>query len=166
MAYQFQYVGGVSKPTMHTSEKFLLFFVLDGREIPFYQLKENGLITQLFWKNPDYTVANNVAKLFVGQKGFGIPSLWYSFYIRLVDGAGPMVTIRPFSGTKSGFFFKARCHFMRQKEILQLLDGKAVSREFVLKQKLMPVEMLKRMVTVDKSFMKEGVRAIKIGAKG
>lgn len=166
MAFSFTYKGGVHKQTLYQKQQFLLFFLVDGKEIPFYRLQEQGLIQKPFWQNDDYTISvTNVCKLFLSQQGFGEPTLFFSFYFRLYahDEVAPLVTIKPFKPEGNMFHFKARGHFLKKREVLDLLDPEAKSRVFLQRQKMLPLDLLRKIITIDRSVLRQNVRQIRVG---
>lgn len=161
MAYLFDYHGGVVKPTTHTVEKFLLFFVVDGREIPMHQLQRDGLVMRMSEKTLQYTTGLTVAKLFVGQQGFGIPKKYHSFYFRFVEDRDEVVTIRPFGGEKLELHFRAKIRFMTREQTLGLLSKECESWPFVERQTPLPLDTLRAMCTVERVEDKD-VRHVRI----
>ena len=165
MALRFKFSGGVTKPTFHQTEKFLLFFVVGGREVPMYQMLRDGLVVKVKEGGDEYQTSNNVMKVFVLQSGFGIPKRYHSFYFRLVALPSAIVTILPFSGVKKdGFFFEGTCKFLSKSQITVLLDKEGESQRFVARQEALPLDTLRSMVRVDKSVLKKGVRCIRVGS--
>ncbi len=166
MAFMFDFKGGVVKPTPHTVEKFLLFFVVNGREVPLYQMQQDNLVLKPFSEHPErFTSGNNVLKLFMYMGGFGVAKRYYSFYIRLFDdtAAVPSVTIRSLSLSPTDeLFFKGKASFLKKSEVLNILDKKAQSRAFIQNQTLPPLDLLHKLITVDKSELKKGVRHIRV----
>ena len=162
LAYTFRYKGGVVKPGDHEVEKFLLFFVMEGQEIPFYQMQKESLLVRVKDTDPEWQTANNVMKLFVGQQGFNVPRRFYSFFLRLEENA-PLVTVKPFSLDRTGMFFQAQAKFLSNKDAIELIDEDSQSRKFVAKQGLLPLNVLRSMVTVDRTILRKGVRAMRIG---
>ncbi len=164
-AYQFEYNGGVWKPTDHTTEKFLLFFVVGGKEVSFHQAKREGLVAEQSRGVQQFSTGLNVAKLFVGEQGFGIRKRYHSFYLRLSPKQKHVVTIKSFSNLDNGspYFFKGTVNFLKNAEALELLDPDATSARFIGNQRALPVALLREMVAVDKSALRKGVRHIKIG---
>lgn len=189
MSYDFTYKGGVLKKSRHLNEKFLLFFIVGGKEIPIYQMKENNLV----WAKGayparlspsgvsfpqstfvptgtmeagNYATASNVVKVFLSHSGFGQQSKYYSFYLKLLSGAGNVVTIVPFSGANSGFSFKATAKFLKKKEVMEVLSEESQSWSFLQRQKMLPIDILRSVVEIDKSHVRKGIRHIKVGKKG
>jgi hypothetical protein len=169
MSYPFKFRGGVNKPTTQSTEKFLMFFVVGGAEIPLHVMMREGLV----WRQQDetgfdipdsYYTGANVAKIFTSAVSFGDPKRFHSFYIRFVKD-NPRVTIRGFGERSKTHFFEGNISFMKQSEVLALLDENNPSRGFVVRQKTLPVETLKRLITVDRSALKKGVRHIRIGKR-
>ena len=117
MALRFEFSGGIAKPTFHRMEKFLLFFLVGGREVPLYQMLQDNLVVKLKEKGDEYQTSNNVLKLFVMQTGYGLPKRYHSFYFRLLAPPNPVVTIRPFLDERKmrqDFFFRGMCRFLTQ----------------------------------------------------
>jgi hypothetical protein len=169
MSYYFKYRGGVNKPTMHSTEKFLMFFVVGGEEIPLHVMLREGLV----WRQQDqsgfdlpdsYYTGANVAKIFTSAVAFGDPKRFHSFYIRFIND-NPTVTIRGFGERSKSHFFEGKVSFLRKSEILTLLGDHNPSKGFVARQRTLPVETLKRLITVDRSELKQGVRHIRIGKR-
>ena len=165
--YEFEFRGGSAKPSEHVNEKFMLFFVVGGEEIPFYRMRSDGLVMRMAESAPRYATGNSVVKLFISQQGFGIPKRWTSFYLRLVDGAKPEVSVDPFymndQPSRSGFYFRAKAEFLRKSQILGLLREGSSSYRYAENSKLLPVEVLRQMITIDRSVLREGVRHVRMG---
>lgn len=167
--FHFQFQGGVIKPSEHSLEKFLLFFLVGGKtEVPLYQLLRDGLVQRVRDGGDEFVTSYDVAKLFVLRKGFGIAPKHYSFYMRLKERNGAVVQVLPFSGTAGGhgFYFKACCNFLTRTEVLDILPEDIESRIFVERQETLSLDLLEKMVSVDKSEMKKGIRVVRIGQKG
>jgi len=176
--YRFGFHGGVTKLTMHSQERFLLFFIVDGKEVPHYQMMKNGLLEAQQARdvndhdNPgkrrlvftDYQTYQPYGKLFVSERGFGVQSRYYSFYFKLIEAPAAKVTIHPFRGTESDFFFSSYLKFLNKEEVLALLGEGSESAKFMQRQLTLPIEVMQRMVTVDKSDLKKGVRVVRIGS--
>jgi len=73
-----------------------------------------------------------------------------------------MVTMLPFSIDRTGLFFRGKIRFLEKAEALEKLNRDALSRKFLEKQELLPVDLLRRMVKIDRSELKKGVRAVRI----
>lgn len=174
MAITFEYCGGVAKHGEHTTEKFLLFFLVGGEELPLFVLLErDGLMTRL----TDTTSYNNgmssfsyqtnldIVKVFMSTSGFGVPKRFHSFYLQLHDSDAPkqVVTIRGIMS--QNYFFRAKANFLKKSEVLKLLGRDNLSRKFLKKQPIPPVAFLRKIITIDKSEMRKGVRQIRIGRK-
>ncbi len=166
--FSLEFQGGVAKPTPHTNEKFMLFFLVNGKEIPLYQMARDGLVVKPEYENPKYLTNFNLCKVFVSQRGFGVQTRFYSFYVKLFaeDSSAPIVTVRPFSLEKTGFFLRGKFAFLRTDQVLKSLSLDNESRKWVEKQGLLPINVLRSMVTVDRSEIKKGVRAVRIQKKG
>jgi hypothetical protein len=161
--FTFSFKGGVVKPTEHSNEKFLLFFLVGEQEVPFYQMLREGIANRKEDGKEEFVTKHQICKLFTSRQGFGIQKQYNSFYIRL-DPSQPMLKILPFSGTATGFYFSGRASLMKRDEVLESLPEKSESRIFFTRQEVLP--LLNKMVMVDRSEIKEGVRNIKIGKKG
>jgi len=169
MAYHFRYKGGVNKPDTQSTEKFMMFFVVGGEDIPIHIMIREGLV----WRRQDdmgfdlqdeYATGANVAKLFTSAVSFGQPKRFHSFYIRFVPD-DPLVTIKGFGERSKSHFFEGNVSFMKRSEVLSLLDDANPSKKFVVRQQTLPVETLRRLITVDRSALKAGVRHIRIGKR-
>ena len=163
MAFEFQFSGGVRNPTKHTNEKFLLFFVIGGKEVPLYSLLRDSLVLRVDEVVQTYTSGNNIAKLFIGESGFGLARRFHSFYMRLLDDTAPAITIVPFSGADGGWHFKAKVSFLKKREVLSILDASSDSLRFIERQITLPVNTLNSIITVDRSDLRRGVRHVRIG---
>lgn len=178
MAFSFEYVGGVKKPTEHTNEKFLLFFINNGKEVPLYQMQRMSLVEAIrsgTYMDSEYNkpisrmvvmshfvTSSPYVKLFISQQGFGIQRRYHSFYLRLLDGPAPIVTIYPYSEAKFGMVLRAKMRFMETDEVLEMLDPQSESIRFLERQDTLPLDLLRRMVLVDKSELRKGMRAVRI----
>ncbi len=167
MAFDFEYSGGVAKPHPHSTEKFMLFFVVDGREVPMYQLQRDSLVQKVAAKGTQYLTGLVVGKLFCGYQGFGIPRQYHSFYFRFVDGPGEMVTVSPFTVVDHGpnstdMYFRGKIRFLNRLQVLEMLQPDADSRPFVERQSPLPLDMLQKMIQVEKTELKD-IRFVRIG---
>ena len=183
MPYEFEFRGGIQKLSIHASVKFMLFFIVGGQEIPFYQMKRDGLVMQPTAREEyRYLTHHQVAKIFVGTNGYQSPVRFHSFYFKLME-VGPMVTILPFpevmkfKNPSAGFnpsdktSFNPMCHFsfkgkgtfLTKKQVLDLLDPEVPSRTFLKRQEMLPIDTLRAMVTIDRSVMRKGLRHVRIG---
>jgi len=162
VSFKFEFNGGVQKRDMHNIEKFFMFFVVGGKEMPLYQMRKNGLVARETEVEPIYTTTNNYAKVFILQKGFGVATRYTSFYMQLLRGSAPDVIIKPFSLDDTGYYFRGKVRFLKKSETLKLLTDDSQSKGFVERSTLLPLETLRKLITIDKSNLKKGVRAIKI----
>ena len=165
--FQFDFNGGVVKPTEHVNEKFLLFFLVGGKEIPMYQMLNDGLAVRPDWEKMQYQTNFNICKLFVAQKGFGVANRFFSFYMKLLPAGDPasIISVRPFSLEKTGLYFKSKLLFLKRDEVLKVIDERSESAKWYQKQGMLATRVLQSMVSVDKSEMKRGVRAVRISKK-
>ncbi len=172
--FLFQFRGGVKKPTEHINEKFLLFFLIGEQEVPFYQMTKEGLANRVEHGRDEFVTAHQICKLFISRQGFGIAKLYHSFYIRL-DPSCPTVQIRPFPSlnddgdmpkpTAENFYFRAKAKLMERKEVLNALPEKLESRIFFSRQEVLSLNLMDRMVSVDRSEMKQNIRYVKLGKR-
>lgn len=178
--FQFEFCGGVKQPTVQSNIKFLLFVLVDGKEIPFYEIQQNGLAIQVTSeKDYLYRMNLNVVKLFTYASEFGRGRRFHSFYMRLIpeDMAAPAVCIRPFSihertrEQKLGipdarpFFFKGKVSFLKKGESLKLLDKESSSWQFLKKQTPLPLDVIREVCEVDRSGMRDNVRFVRPGGR-
>lgn len=163
--FKFEYNGGVAKPSQHTNEKFLLFCVVGGNEVPFYQMVQNSLILREVADMPKYSTNTKYGKLFVGQQGFGVQRRFYSFYFKFLEEGSPMITVKPFSLDDTGYYFRGRISFLKKSEAISVLAADNSSIPFLRSQVMLPLDVLRSMVTVDRSELKKGIRHVRIGRK-
>lgn len=177
MTAKFEFNGGLLKPGPEREVKFLCFLLCGQEEVPLFQMKRNGLIDVVVEPVQEngpvatlYTTrVTNVVKVFV-QDRFQEHRRWYSFWFEVKDKRSPLVTIRPFppiggDADMSGYFFRARGHFLTKNEALALLPPESTSAGYLKTQRILPVETLKKMVSIDRTILREGVRFIRIGNK-
>lgn len=176
MSYEFKGKFGVSKPHTHELEKFLLFVVVGGQEVPLYEMLKQGLVEEQFTALGKYITYNNVVKVFSSYADEHGRRKFYSFYIALQEPPGPIITIKPFSALyylngrarvsfHSDFRFEGCGKFLSNKEAFALLPEGSTSRKFVARQGILPLDELKRLVTINRSAMMQGVRHIRMGRK-
>lgn len=160
--YLFSYCGGVVKLSEHVNEKFLLFFLIGDKEIPLYQMLRDGLAQRVDSGGSEYLTKYDCCKLFVCKQGFGMAKQYHSFYI-LLGESYPTMTILPISGEQIGFSFKAKSKIMTREEVLKRLPDGMESKKFFIRQEVLPVNVMQKMVFIDRSELKSGVRHIKVG---
>lgn len=171
MAFIFEYKGGVEKPDEHSTEKFLVFMVAGGIEVAVWDMEREGLVTNdsksrgSIRKGAKYKTGLNLVKVFLAQSGFGIQRRFHSIYLRLLQGPAQEVTIRPFSDSLD-FYFKAQAEILTSKQALNILSPESPSRRFVARQSPLPLKIMERIITIDRSRLREGVRKIRIGKNG
>lgn len=170
--YKFQFLGGVQSPqpgiqrTRTVETKFMLFFLVGGEEVPHYQMTRSNLLFKDPGKEDGYESLHPTVKLFISCRGFdrnGI-SLLHSFFFRMEreSGSHKSVLIRPFPESDAPFYFRANGGFLSNKEALELLDEKSISRAYLKRQSMLPVETLRKMITVSRAGMKKGLRHIRV----
>lgn len=162
--FSFSFRGGVVKPSEHTSEKFLLFFLMGDQEVPMYTMLKEGFASRVEDGTDKFVTTHNVCKLFVSQQGFGIQKRFHSFYIKM-DSTAPTLEILPYAGRNLNFFFKAQAKIMERKEVLELLPNGLESKGFYERQEVLPLNLYERMVHIDRSALKKGVRQVQVGKK-
>jgi len=172
VAITFEYCGGVAKHGEHTTEKFLLFFLVGGEELPLFVLERDGLMTRLTgttsynnFMSSFYQTNLNVAKVFMSTSGFGVPKRFHSFYLQLHDSDAPKQVVTIKGMMSQSYFFRAKANFLKKSEVLKLLGKDNLSRKFLKRQPIPPVAFLRKIITIDKSEMRKGVRQIRIGRK-
>jgi hypothetical protein len=175
--FPFVFRGGQRKPTFQTVDKFMLFPVIGGREIYFHNAIKNGLIKETYEEaehlekyaggNGGYLCPYPVVKLFLARQGFGIERIMFSLYMRFQEAPSPVVTISSLFHAQypHSFIFKGRVKFLTNTEIEQELAEDSVAALFLKRSKPLPVEIIKKIVVVDRSEIRKGVRLIEIGAK-
>lgn len=170
LGFRFEFKGGITKPDQWQTEKFMLFVVIGGVEVPLYQLVRDGLVEEV--SKHEYESSYDLFKVFMWSQdaSFGNANKrFYSFYVRLKlvsDDEAPTVTIKPFGWDRVDFFFKAKCRFLKKSQILEELSNDSQSREFVKRQAPLPVQTIKELISVEEPDIKKGVRRIRIGGGG
>jgi hypothetical protein len=169
LAFYFEYKGGVEKPTEHSTEKFLVFLVAGGNEMAVWDMEREGLVenkglSKSIRGGVEYSTGINIVKVFLAQSGFGIQRRFYSIYLRLLQGPAAEVTIRPFTEDLN-FFFKAQAEVLTSKQALNILSPDSSSRRFVARQSPLPVKIMERILTIDRSRQREGVRKVRFGGQ-
>ena len=165
--YQFSFNGGSRKIGSQETEKFLPFFIVNGREILVYPLIKQGLIKKDEQHRDESTMSMYhtpypLIKLFLYHSGFGTPKRVYSVYMKLREPPAPMVTVKPLISVGS-YMFKARVRFLEQKEILEIIDRNEPSYQFVENgYNRIPISLLQSIVSVDRTEMRKDVRRIRI----
>jgi hypothetical protein len=161
----FTFKGGVHRhENRHDTEKFLLFFVRNGEEVPFYKVRNEGLVQESLQNPGEFSTNLRVGKVFVSRSAFGKQSMFQSFYFTLLS-EGADVTITPFSQSETGMRFRGQISFLQRNEILSMLPPDGRSASFVRNQKVLPVKVIKSLISVDKSKMRKGKRLIRINHK-
>ena len=169
--YLFAYKGGSLK-TDYVNEKFMLFFVTNGRELPLYTLLKQEIVEQaIYSSNTTLDTASTVerfksvevdnlylspypiVKIFLYEAGFGIRRKYKSFYFRIapIENKLSNFQITPFSLDATGFFFSAPGHFINERSIRKLYandvdDNK--SFKYYLNQQPLSVHTLKSIIKV------------------
>lgn len=152
---EFEFVGGNRKPTSQSIEKFQLFLLAGGKEVPLYQLLRDGVAMRKAETGNSFVTGLTYGKLFVGQSGFGIPKRYHSFYFRFQE-KGDIVTIRPFSFSENSpaplgdFYFKGVIKFLKKSEAAELLDEGSLSLKFLGYQEALPLDLIRRIISVER----------------
>lgn len=166
--FEFQYYGGIYKPSQHILEKFMLFVLVGGEEVSLYHMLRDGLIKESPDKKRVFLSQFDTIKIFISQQGFGIPKRYHSFYLQLRTmgtPSGGKVTILPFSLHESQFHFMANAKFLTKKQILDYLPQESGSKKFLAAQGMLPLTLLKEMIQIRKPDLKKGVRVIRFERK-
>ena len=158
-AMRFEFKGGATRTGPHQQEKFMLFFLIAGGEVPFYHMKKEGLVSQDGRVVHSFTTNADVVKIFVSKQGFGEPTLFFSFFLKIEETGYPIVSIKPFTD-KTDFYFRCKGHFLNKKETLKLLSKGSASWTFARKQEMLPTSTLRKMITIDKSELRKNVRHV------
>ena len=181
MKFGFCYKGGILQglSDQQRVEKFFLFFIIGGKEIPFYEMKKNALIESVYTNPMDeeslgtptgfqststwFSTNADYGKIFVTQSGYGIEKKFVSFYFRFVKKRpAPIVTVRPFSSDGNDMFFQGHISFLKKSEVRQLLPADSLSLKYLEQQIMLPIPILKKMITIDKSVLRKGLRRIRM----
>lgn len=137
MPFKFQWVGGSEKPIDNEVNKFLLFVIVNGREIPIWTMVKDGLVIadptlepdnipefiKEQVRNEDGEVDQKLLhhfskghmrsthrdfKLFMYHEKYGRPPKRASFFFRLMkDRGGKQVIARSFLARRSEYVFSA-----------------------------------------------------------
>lgn len=158
--YEFSFSGGKTNVSPHETEQFYLFFLVNGREVSFYSLRKQGII-QKGESERSYLSPYPFCKVFMYHAGFSRQKRMYSIYLELLPYPATKITLDTLVSTET-FYFKARAHFLKKSEILQLLDKKENSYKFVEKQGPLPLAFIQTYIKVDRSEVKKVVRRIRV----
>jgi hypothetical protein len=162
-----------------------LFFVVGGQEVSFWQCLKNGLIEQKpFESLPEherlvhlfpaagivskhYSTNIDTAKIFVSISGFGVQRRTHAFYVKFHRSTDikPMLTFNPITPTKQDFFFSSKCTPLKKSQVLKLLSPSCPSLKYIDRQMTVPVSILERLITVDRSEITKGIRKVRIKNK-
>ena len=153
--YQFSFNGGSKKGDLQ-SEKFMLFALINGREIPYYSLRKNNLVSKTGEKQ--YQSPYQDWKLFSHITNFGDKPDYHSWYLRLVND-GPLVKISPLSQSQD-WWFTSRFRVLKKDAVLGLLLPSEPSFKFV-EGGSMDHSPYRHLLAVQKEVVK-GVRQIRI----
>jgi len=149
MSFQFEFNGGSHR---ESGDKFLLFLVVNGQEEILYQAKSLGLIRpSLTVNDPRFMeTSHQIIKIFA-LANVHDSKIIQSFYFEMSEDVGAnRVEIRPLNGADRGHYFRSHGRFLKKKEILSILGGDNPSRPFVERQRTLPRETLRRMITIER----------------
>lgn len=165
MKSTFIYKGGIANLNRYDKEKFLLFFVIEGVEIPIYQMIRDGLVFQ-GEKSTEFFTMHRIAKIFVSQQGFGIQKKYHSFYIELMpdEQVTPKITVTSFS-KEANMTLIGKFHFLKKQRVLKILGKESLSYRFIKQQQPLPIKKLNEMISIDRSDMRKNVRCVRIRSK-
>lgn len=162
MNFEFEFNGGVRKPGTHETEKFLAFFVVGGKELPMYQLIRDNLILRSEDDPHKYFTGCNILKVFIGHQGFGVQRRYYSFYMQMTEEHRPTVRLQSVV-ERSPYYFSGKVHFLKKNQIVELLNPDQPSLQYLNRQAIIPVEVIRSLISVDRTSMKKGVRHVRVG---
>lgn len=163
MEFQFRAKFGIDKPHIQVTEKFLIFFVVGGKEISMWDMIKNNLVVREYDSHVVdlYSTSHQFVKVFVGEHGQDLPSRHFSFYLKLTT-EGQTVRIVPYmKGLK--MYFEAKANFLRKSKTLELLEKGSTSWKFCKTQTIPPKNVLRSLVSINKSSKREGVRVVQLG---
>lgn len=145
-------------------DKFLLFLIINGEEIPFYYALKNNLIKHIPDRHNSFLYDSSVdlIKIFITQRGFNCRPLRKTFFVQLVSNK-PLIKINSFSGTMNGFF-DAEGKLLTREEGAGLLKNE-VTLKYLQTEPKLSLEALKAIVKIDRSNLRKGLRHIRIGGK-
>ena len=118
--FEFSFSGGKGNTSPHETEQFYLFFLVNGKEVSFYSLRKQGLI-QKSDDNRSYLSPYPFCKVFMYHSGFGRQKRMYSLYMEMLPYPANKITVDALVSAGT-FYFKARAHFLKKQEILELLS--------------------------------------------
>lgn len=188
MPFEFDYQGGVRKYPFYPShrildgtrtaaEKFLLFLIYEGQEIPFFHafdFKAMGLAQRRLInlsnlssaKRKSYITSCEYLKLFMSLKGSRSAALSYSFYLRIInEEKHPVSEIIPFScafySERSNLYseidqplndcyLEGKFSFLKKEQVRELMAGNSIALAYLEKQAMLPIETIKKIVKVRK----------------
>ena len=105
-----------------------------------------------------YTTAYKYIKLFISEQGFGIRKRYVSFYFEL-SPTGNKIKIVPFTGENSPFSFEAIGRFLPKEEVRKIVTNED-SLFFYARQPKLPREVLRKLITVDRTYLQKDMRKI------
>jgi hypothetical protein len=169
-----QFRGGVLTTGQGGSVKFLLFLLNGRKELSMSEGKRYSFIerqtidSSILDANLDsWVTACPVVKIFLQEREFGKPMFWQSFYLALGSKMEKqIVTIQPRNtmARGHGYMFRAEAKFLKKSEVLQLLDPESIGYSILLKQQMLPVQVLREIVTITRPEPPQEVRLARHGA--
>lgn len=179
MGYTFYLNSGSRKPSDTTLEKFFMFFVIGGKEKSFYEMKKLGMVSPSGPSNQyngititgdfdvfrdTYTTNIQIVKIFISVQGFGIQKRYVAFYLQLLAPPAKKIKIIPFhlkGAPASPFYFEAYARIVPKREIEKYItDVKTL--EFLNRQPVLPKEILRSLISIDKEALRTNVRKIRM----
>jgi hypothetical protein len=157
--YEFIFNGGLRPAKAGMKYQFLLFLLIGGKEVPFWEAKRQELVSpvkaeSIFAATPNaWSSGCKHLKLFVQEQEFGKPRFMYSFYLELGGGIDRRsVEITPLKSIPKafGWRFEAHARFLTTKEAAAVLDPSTLGYKLLSKTAMPPRETLKRMITIKK----------------
>lgn len=155
---RFLFRGGSYHPSQYTLDKFYLFLLLEGKEIPLYQAVKSCLVKEVSLDNYESNI--DLIKIFIVQRGFNCAPKRKTFFFKLKQNE-PAVKIISFSGEKGGIFNADGCLLTKEKG-MSLLEN-PTSIKYLRAEGSLSIDVLKKLVTIDRSKLRKGLRYIRVG---
>jgi hypothetical protein len=176
--HRFYFKGGVYQSgALHTC-KFLLFVLNGNKELSLYDAKKFGIINepQVDMNNLPGVASDRtcnfetecaVLKIMISETTFGHEKVVHFFYLALGSGLNrQIVTIRPASAQARGrgFEFVADAKFLRQSEVLALLDPEGISYKIAMRQRTPTIDRLREIISIEKIGKPQDIKIASHGA--
>jgi len=150
------FIGGVHQLGNGGAVKFLLFLLNGQKELSLTDAKKIGVLDDrnydaADWKRGDYMTEVPIVKVFLQETAFGAPKLQQMFYLALGSGLErKTVTIHPRNALTCGmgWRFQADAQFLKNSEVIPLLEPSGIARAALARQQTLPVETLREIVAI------------------